>query len=137
MAIKREGFTYIELLITLTLIGIIFLSIMQFFSHSLYSVNHTRERITALNLAKWQMEKIKNLNLSKREWLEKGSSVYPSVKEEPLFINQALWRIYTEVKKREGPLEILVKVKKEGEDKPLITLYTLTEDSLWKVIKPN
>ena len=134
---RKFAFTYIELLITLAFIGIIFIPVMQLFSHSLYSLTVSRDLITATNLAKWQMERIKNRNFSKSQWIEKGNQVYPPMEDEPLYINDAYWRIYTEVGSREALLEMRVNVHKEGEPEPTFTLVTLIEDTLWEVIQPS
>ena len=59
----QKGFTYIELLITLAIIAVLFVPMMQLFSHSLYSTGVSQGLITAVNLAKWEMERTKNLNI--------------------------------------------------------------------------
>ncbi|MBN2483901.1 MAG: hypothetical protein JXD21_06860 [Candidatus Omnitrophica bacterium] len=134
----KKAFTYVELLIALTLIGIIFLPTMQLFSHSLYSVNLSRDLITATNLATWHMEKMKNLTITKIQFLEMGDQVYPPAKAKPFELNGTSWRIYTDVREDSNPLEIDIKVYREGEqEKPLITLVTLIEDALWEVVKPG
>ena len=134
----KKAFTYIELLIALTLIGIIFLPTMQLFSHSLYSVTLSRDLITATNLAKWHMEKLKNLTITKIQFLEMGDQVYPLKKSEPFELNGTSWRIYTDIIEDTNPLEINVRVARDGEEEaPLITLVTVIEDSLWEVAKPG
>ena len=104
---------------------------MQLFSHSLYSARASSDLITAANLAKWQMEKIKNLNLTKAQLIEQGSSVYPPLEEEPLSVNDSLWRIYTVIMPDTEPLEVRVNVNQEGSDEATVSLVTLVEDMLW------
>ena len=61
---KKKGFTYIELLITLAIFAVLFVPIMQLFTHVISSSAESQDLITAVNLAKWGMEKTKNLNLT-------------------------------------------------------------------------
>ncbi len=138
MDTRKGAFTYVELLIALTLIGIIFLPTMQLFSQSLYSVNLSRDMITATNLAKWHMEKMKNLTITKMDFLEMGDQIYPPENTKPFELNGAAWRIHTEVIEDSNPLEIIVSVYRDGEpETPLITLVTLIEDALWETLKPG
>jgi len=134
----KNAFTYVELLIALTLIGIIFLPTMQLFSQSLYSVGLSRDLITATNLATWHMEKMKNLTITKMQFLQMGDQVYPPENTKPFQLNGTSWRIHTNVIEESNPLEISVAVYREGEgEKPLITLVTLIEDALWETLKPG
>lgn len=128
-----KGFTYIELLITLAIVAVLFIPIMQLFSHSLYSTRISQDMITATNLAKWEMERIKNLNTTKAQLREIGDSIYPPLKEQPLVMNNAKWRIKREIIKESDPLEVRVEVFYEGKtDKPIIALVTFIEDMTWK-----
>lgn len=131
----HKSFTFVEILITLFFIGVVFFPVMQLFSSSLIVGEESQAKLIALNLAQSQMEKIRNLKFSKEEWADK-SSVYPSLSEPPLVLSGISFRIYTEVERREGPFKVIVRVKKEGEDKPIVVLYTLLEDQLWEKFIP-
>ncbi len=134
---KDKGFTYIELLITLAIIAVLFIPIMQLFSHVLYSTGSSQELITATNLAKWQMERTKNLNLTKEQLKNMGDSIYPGPGEEPLEMNHASWRIERQIVENADPLEVRVLVYRDGEpDKPIVTLVTLIEDFTWEELIP-
>lgn len=147
---SQKSFTYIELLITLAVIAVLFVPIMQLFSNLLFSAQTSQDLITAVNLAKWQMERIKNLNVSKEQLKEMGDSLYPEPDKPPLEINAAKWRIKKEIVKNSDPLEVRVSVyydtvqnKSIGnqspaflEDKPVVTLVTLIEDMFWEEIRP-
>ena len=63
----KRGFTYIELLIALAILGVLFVPVMHLFSYSVHSSGESRDLITATNLARWQMERLKNLGLKKEE----------------------------------------------------------------------
>ncbi|MFH1846801.1 MAG: type II secretion system protein [Candidatus Omnitrophota bacterium] len=148
MNMKKQGFTYIELLVTLAIIAVLFVPIMQLFSHSVYSASVSQDLVTAANLAKWQMERIKNLNYTKKKLKEMGNDIYPPMDQSPLEINGVKWRIKRvlivkteeEVAEEEDgltePLELRVEVYREGEDDaPLVTLVTLIEDMFWAEIE--
>lgn len=150
-----RAFTYIELLITLTVIAVLFVPIMQLFSHSLIASSTSQDLITATGLARWEMERIKNLNVTKEKLIEIGDSLYPPVDEEPMKLNEMLWRIKREIIEGSDPLEVRVHVyslRKKGavgeeeeasdeleylaDEKPLMTLVTLFEDMFWEEVKP-
>jgi len=145
-----RGFTFIELLITLAIIGIIFVPIMQMFSLALSSTAASQDMLTAVNLAQWGMERMKNLKITKEELREVGDQVYPSLVEKPLELNKTFWRIEREIFDETDPLEIRVNVylipqkfvtplptnDTAYEDirdlKPVVTLVTLIEDYHWE-----
>jgi len=156
-----KGFTYIEILITLGVMAVLFIPVMQLFSHSLSASTMTEELITATNLAQWQMERIKNLQVTKEKLREMGDSVFPSLNEEPFLMNGARWRIKKEVLQDTDPLEVRVHVYRvtrenlgdssllasrdrrdlsfaefEQENEPLVSLVSLIEDTTWEEIKP-
>jgi len=87
----NKAFTYIELLITLAIIAVLFVPIMQLFSHSLYATGSSQELITATNLAKWGMEKTKNLNVTEEQLKQLGNTIYPESGKEPLEMNGLKW----------------------------------------------
>ncbi|MBU1122080.1 MAG: prepilin-type N-terminal cleavage/methylation domain-containing protein [Candidatus Omnitrophota bacterium] len=147
---QQKAFTYIELLITLAVIAVLFVPIMQLFSNLLFASQTSQDFITATNLAKWQMERIKNLNVNKDQLKEMGDAVYPQLDMPPLEMNDAKWRIKKDIIEETDPLEIRVSVyydevqnksaKDTGslfvEQKPVVTLVTLIEDMFWEEIRP-
>jgi len=133
----KKGFTYIELLITLAIIGVLFVPVMQLFSHSLYSTGESQDLITATNLAKWEMERVKNLALTKQQLRKAGDSIYPGAGQEPLEMNHMKWRIERKIIPEKDPLEVRVSAYHDGEPaNPLVTLVTLIEDMTWEEIIP-
>jgi len=133
----KKGFTYIELLITLAIIAILFVPVMQLFSHSVYSSGTSQDLITAANLAKWQMERLKNLGYTKEQLQKIEENVYPPLDQPPLEMNNQKWRIIQDIPKEEsGPLQVTVSVYRNGEAEPFITLVTLIEDMYWSEFIP-
>ncbi len=126
------GFTFIEILITLTVVGVLFIPMMQLFSHSLYSVAISGDMITAVNLSRYEMERIKNLNLSKFQLKKQGDVWTPKLEEPPLKINNANWRTLRHLKAGSDPLEVTVEVyTADNLHKPVASLVTLIEDAVW------
>jgi len=133
----KKAFTYIELLITLAIIAVLFIPIMQLFSHTLHASNTTQNLITAVNLAKWEMEKIRNLNVTKAQLKQLGDAMHPPLDQSPMEMNNEKWRIKKEIMEGTEPLEIQVKVFQSRDmAKPLVTLVTLIEDMTWEKVEP-
>lgn len=132
----RAGFTFIEILMTLTVIGLLFIPVMQLFSNSLLSTNINLDMITAMNLAQSEMERTLNLNLTKAQLQEMGTQVLPPDDKPPLELNRAFWRTKREIVPDSDPLEIRILVyKDETPDRHLVKLVTLVEDMMWEQVK--
>lgn len=133
----KKGFTYIELLITLAVMAILLVPVMQLFAHTLSSVSSSQGLIVATNLARWQMERIKNLNFTTKRFRELGTVIYPPLEEEPMEMGDLKWRIKTEFI-GSSPLEVRVAVYYAIEmKKPIMTLVTLIEDMTWEQVVPS
>jgi len=125
-----------ELLIALAIMAVLIIPVMQLFSSSLYGGSFTQDLISATSLARWQMERVKNLNMTKAQLIDLGDFVYPEENREPLELNDMKWRIKTEFVKGTDPLEVRVGVYKEGQPyEPIVTLVTLIEDMFWEEIQ--
>lgn len=130
----KRGFTYIEVLITLAVMAVLFIPMMQLFSHGLFSAAISGERISAVNLARSEMERIKNRNLTKEQLRKEGDAWIPALEEEPLEINNAKWRIQRRIYPGSDPVHVSVQVYlSDNLNKPLVSLDTLFEDNLWIV----
>jgi prepilin-type N-terminal cleavage/methylation domain-containing protein len=132
----QSGFTFIEILITISVIAILFVPIMQLFSHSVFATGYNVDQITATNLAKSEMERVINLNLSKAQMLKVGDQIFPPEKEKALEVNGSLWRVRREIVPGTNPLEVRVHAYKDGHpEKSEATLVTLIEDMMWESVK--
>jgi len=136
------AFTFIEILIALVVIAVLFIPMIQLFSNAIYAVTVSGEGITAVNLARWEMERVKNLNLTKSGLKKIGDLWTPSLDEPALEINQAKWRILRRVSaegesapggdSNSGPLMVRVEVYRDDNlKKPMVSVSTLIEDSIW------
>ena len=133
---NQKGFTFIEILMTLTVIALLFVPVMQLFTNSLYSTNVNLDMITAMNLAQSEMERTLNLNLTKVQLQEVGTQIIPPETQKALELNHSFWRVKREIVPDTDPLEVRVLVYRDGEpDKSLVTLVTLVEDLMWEQVK--
>jgi len=150
---EKRAFTYIEILIALAIVAILFIPMIQLFSHALYSVMVSGEEITAVNLTRWEMEKVKNLNITKAGLKKMGNVWTPKLDEPPLEMNNEKWRVLRRVSGQgdttqdgqqgnpaatstvpgnEPPLQITVEVyRAENLNKPIASAVTLVEDAIW------
>ena len=130
------GFTFIEILMTLTVIALLFVPVMQLFSNSLYSTRENLDRITAVNLAQSEMERTINLNMTKEQLKKAGTQVFPPLDQKPFEINGSLWRVEREIVEDSDPLEVHVKVFRDGQpERTMVMLVTLIEDMMWDQVK--
>ncbi len=123
------GFSYLEILITIMLLGMFFLPVMQMLSSSVSHLAYVSEMNTALSLAREGMEKVRNLRLSENQLLERGDVYDPPLDQDPLELNGTHWRILQDVHEGTDPLEVHVQVFKEGAmDEPMVEVQTLIEE---------
>jgi len=132
----ERAFTYIELLITLTIIAVLFVPVMQLFSYSLQASNASQDLMTATSLSRWEMERIKNLNVTKEQLRKMGDAMYPPADKEPLELNEMKWRIKRQIMQGTDPLEVRVHVYPDKQDEPVVTLVTLIENMFWEEVRP-
>ena len=127
---KEKGFTYIEMLITVVLMSICFVPIMTLFRTAVIGAASTQELVVGLNLARQEMEKVRNLNYTEERLREIGEVTYPAPGEEPLRLSGMDWRITRKIKKDSDPLELSVIVYKidRGKEETIAELVTLLED---------
>lgn len=135
---QRKGFTFIEVLVTLSVIAISFLPMLRMFAVSIEQMNYTDDGITARYLSQEGMEKIKNLNFTENQLQELGDVWDPPLQEAAYIINGHPWRILRKIKHNSTPLEIHIQVYKEygprsvgTEQTPIVELVTLYQDLEW------
>lgn len=129
--LNRKAFTYIELMITVMIIAICFVPLMSMFSSSIKEMTYAGDKLTALNLAREEMEKIKNLNFTEAQLLALGNTEMPP-NGKALVRNNVNWRIERTFGDGSDPLEVRVSVYRESKaPQKMIELVTLIEDLEW------
>jgi prepilin-type N-terminal cleavage/methylation domain-containing protein len=138
---RNNGFTFIELLITLAVIAICFLPLMRMFSVSLEQVYVIEDLTTARYLAQEGMEKVKNLGFTEAQ-LEDLSDIWePPLDKPPLELNGKYWRVFRKIIKGTDPLEVKIQVhqvagsRHQVSEKPIVEVVTLVEDLDWTPIE--
>ena len=127
--LSLTGFSYIEMLITVVIISVCFFPLLRLFSTSIVSAVGASDLATAVNLAREEMEKIKNLNFTEMQLINMGNTFYPPLDEPPLTLNGQTWRVERVIVAGTDPLEVHVCVfKSDNMKKPLARLVTLIED---------
>ena len=122
---------------TLTIIAVLFVPVMQLFTHTMAATTESLDMIVATNLAKSEMEKTINLNMTETQLKELGEQITPPLKDAPLVMNKSSWRVRREVVDGTDPLEVRIHVYHEGDPThDVVVLTTLIEDMMWEFVKP-
>lgn len=119
---RTNGVTFIEILITLSVIAICFLPLMHMFSTALEQVYASGGLTTARYLAQEGMERLKNLGLTQAQVEEAGDVIE---------VNEKKWRVARRVMRGSDPLEVRIQVYLEKDPKPLVEITSLLEDLDW------
>ncbi|MDW7740191.1 MAG: type II secretion system protein [Bacillota bacterium] len=74
----NRGYTFTEILVAITILGLVITPILTLFISSFQSINHAGKRTTAVNLCREQLEQVKAAGYSDvyRDYLEEGSELY-------------------------------------------------------------
>lgn len=133
-----KGFTFIEVLITLSVIAICFLPLMRMFSTSLEQVYLTEDLTCGRYLAQEEIERVKNSGFTEAQLSDLGDIWKPPLDEPPLDLNGRKWRVLRKIIKGTTPLEVQVQVyrvsvkpSKTELKQPVVELVTLIEDLDW------
>ena len=116
-----RGFTFVEILIALTLLAVVAAPLLQMFAVSVEQVAYADDLRTALDLAREEVEKVKNLALTENQLKALGNAISP-----PIRLNQRVWYAVRVVDPVASPLEIQVYVFRERlTDPPIVSLATI------------
>lgn len=126
---KPTGFTYIEMLIVITIVGLCFVPLLQMFAQSMDEVEQYSDLGTALQLGREAMESVKNLRFTEAQIEAQGAIWIPPQKEPPVIVNQKGWRVRRSAVAHTDPLEVHVDVfRTEDLEHSLVEFATLIED---------
>jgi len=115
------GFTFVEILMTLLILSIAVVPLMQLYATATEQVTYTDDLRTALDLAREEVEKIKNLALTEEQIKELGNIISP-----PIWLNQGAWYTVRLVNPTASPLEIQVLVYRDQlAAAPVVSLVTI------------
>lgn len=118
---SRGGFTFVEILMTLLILSIAVVPLMQLYATATEQVTYTDDLRTALDLAREEVEKVKNLALTEEQIKELGNIISP-----PLWLNQGAWYTVRLVNPTASPLEIQVLVYRDQlAAAPVVSLVTI------------
>ncbi len=121
--IRKKGFSFVEILLTLVILGIVIAPLMRMYSSALDNINANKDNIVAFNLARMEMEKTKNTNFTVQQFRIQPDKKYT------LAVNNVDWLVERVAFRSKNPLPIQVRVyRKDEPEKPKIILTTLLED---------
>ncbi|MCM8795032.1 MAG: prepilin-type N-terminal cleavage/methylation domain-containing protein [Candidatus Omnitrophica bacterium] len=116
-----RGFTFVEILITLLVLGVAVVPLMQLYGTAVDQIAYTDDLSTASALAREEIEKVKNLALTERQIKQLGNLV-----SAPIRLEKRTWYTVRVVDPDETPLEVRVYVYKDKlAGPPLVQLVTL------------
>lgn len=123
--IKRSGFTFVEILLTLLILSITVVPMMQLFSTAMEQLGTVDDIRTALDLGREEVEKVKNLALTEEQIKQMGMAVSP-----PIMLNKTIWFAARVVDPTATPLQLTVFVFRDSLDsRPILVLVTAISKS--------
>ncbi len=116
-----RGFTFIEVLITLFILAVAVAPLMQLYATAVEQIGYTDDVSTALDLAREEIEKVKNLALTERQIKQMGNIISP-----PIRLQKRTWYTVRVVDPDLTPLEVQVYVYREKlNGPPVVQLMTI------------
>ena len=126
---NKSGFTYIEMLVVISLLALCFVPLLQMFAQSMDEVSQYSDLGTAIQLGRESMEAIKNLRYTEDQIESQGTVWSPPENEPPMDINGKQWRVKRTIVENTNPLEVHVEVfRSQDPTHAIIELVTLLED---------
>ncbi|MDP8260241.1 MAG: prepilin-type N-terminal cleavage/methylation domain-containing protein [Candidatus Gygaella obscura] len=120
---NKNGFSFVEILLTLVILGIVVLPLMRMYSSSLEHINANKENIVAFNLARMEMEKTRNANFTINQF-----KIQPD-KKYTINVNNVDWLVERVIFREKQPLPVQIRVyRKDEPTDPKIIVTTLLED---------
>ena len=118
---RSRGFTFVELLITLLVLAIAVTPLLQLFATAVEELGYADDLSTASELAREEIEKIKNLALTDKQIKLLGNIISP-----PIRLQNQTWYTVRVVDPDLTPLEVQVYVYRETlRDAPLVQMVAI------------
>lgn len=115
------GFTFVEIILTLLIVGICFVPLMRMFTSVMSEIAYIDDMRVALDLAREEIEKVRNIALTETQLKELGNVAAP-----PIYLNNKVWRTMRVVNQIRSPLEFSVYVyRADSLEKPMMTAITI------------
>ncbi len=116
-----EGFTFVEVLLTLVILAVTAVPMMRLYATAVEQCGAVDDLRTALDLAREEVEKVKNLALTEKQLKALGNVVSP-----PLILNKTVWYSVRVIDPDATPVKLTVYVFRDAlVDKPVVSLVTL------------
>ena len=117
----RRGFTFVEILVTLLVLAVAVTPLLQLYAAAVEQIGFAEDRSTALELAREEIEKIKNLALTEKQLKQLGNVI-----NLPIRLQKKVWYTVRVVDPDSTPLEIQVYVYRETlKNSPVVQLVTI------------
>lgn len=139
MKLSSRGFTFVELLVTISLLAICVIPVLQMFSTCLEQGNLTGDSTSARYFLQQGMERVRNSGYTEKQLENIGDFWDPPLEKPAFAMNKALWRTLRQVKKGSDPLKVTLTVYREVLDskgkmverRRIVDAQTLVEDLDW------
>lgn len=119
LCLKKRGFTLIELVTTIIVVGIIAIPLSITISQQIQSVANSGDYNTALNLARFEIEKVNNLN-----YTNINSATFSNYQGYPYDVNRIVSYAQGNGTSNESLKQVTVEVNKSGNATVLVRLIT-------------
>jgi len=118
---QEAGFTFVEVLLTLLILAITTVPLLRLYATAVEQAGVVGEFRVALDLAREEVEKVKNLALTEDQIKAIGNVVSP-----PIVLNRTLWYTVRVVDAEATPLRLSVYVFRDQlAGRPVVSLVTV------------
>ena len=101
----KSGISFVEILITLLIFSICVIPLIRMYTSAISETSYIDDYLVAIDLAREETEKVKNLALSEDQIKKLGNVVSP-----PIYLNKKVWRTARVVDPDKEPLEVYIYV---------------------------
>ena len=117
---RAGGFTFVEILIALVVLATAVTPLMQMYATAVEQVGYIDDLRVAMDLAREEVEKVKNLALTEEQLKQLGNVINP-----PIQLDRALWYTVRFIDPAASPLVVQVFVYRDQlGGPPMVSLLT-------------